>query len=100
MEFVPTARLETAKVAMPLLLRVPEPMAVTPLLNVTVPVGIPAPGLVAETVALKVTVSPKYEGLRIEERAVEVLALETTTEAVLEVAPPILAEPLYTAVMG
>src|SRR5206468_2428738 len=42
--------------------RVPVPMVVPPSLNVTVPVGVPAPGAVALTTAVKVTVWPNTEG--------------------------------------
>jgi hypothetical protein len=37
-------------------------MAVEPSLNVTVPVGVPAPGAAAVTVAVKVTDCPIVEG--------------------------------------
>ena len=50
----------------------------TPLvLNCTVPVGVPAPGDTAVTVALKVTDWPNTEGLTDEFTAVELLALLT-----------------------
>ena len=47
----------------------------TPLvLNCTVPVGVPAPGATAVTVALNVTAWPNTEGLAEELTAVELLA--------------------------
>ena len=54
MVWLATVREEVAKVAMPPL-RVPEPMGVPPSRNWTVPVGVPAPGATALTVAVKVT---------------------------------------------
>ena len=45
----------------PLALSVPVPRTVEPSLNVTMPVGVPAPGLVTFTVALSVTGWPKTE---------------------------------------
>ena len=41
----------------------PVPKVVEPSLNVTVPVGVPAPGDTADTWAVKVTDWPKTEGL-------------------------------------
>ncbi len=40
--WLPTARLEVAKVATPLALSVPIPSVVAPSLKVTVPVGVPS----------------------------------------------------------
>jgi len=42
---------------------VPVPSVVEPSMNVTVPVGTPAPGALAATVAVNVTDCPKTEGL-------------------------------------
>ena len=72
----PTASDEMDKVAVPDV-RVPVPMVVEPFLKVTVPVAVPAPGAVAATVAVKVTDSPKTEGV-VEASVVVVLALSTT----------------------
>ena len=44
-------------------LSVPVPMVVPLSLNVTVPVGVPAPGATGATVAVKVTDWPDLEGL-------------------------------------
>jgi hypothetical protein len=52
-----TGRLATDVVATPPL-NVPVPMIVLPSRNVTVPAGVPAPGLVTVTVADKVTLAP------------------------------------------
>src|SRR5206468_157306 len=49
--------------AWPALSRVPVPRMVEPSLKVTVPVGVPAPGLFAVTVAVNVTACPDSEGL-------------------------------------
>ena len=62
MEWLPTARLEVEKVAVPSL-RVPVPSVVVPSRKVTVPVGVPAPGAFALTVAVNVTLWPNTEGL-------------------------------------
>ncbi len=72
--WLPTARLEVAKVATPLALSVPVPSVVAPSLKVTVPVGVPPAPV---TVAVKVTDWPKVEGLADEPSAVVVSALAT-----------------------
>ena len=78
MESSPTNSKLVARVAMPELLRVALPRVIGPFLNVTVPVGVPEPGAVALTVAVKVTDCPKTDGLTDEVTVVEVLALFTT----------------------
>ena len=60
---------EVTKVAVPLL-SAPVPKVVAPSLKVTVPVGVPAPGADAVTVAVKVTDCPKTDGLAEEETVV------------------------------
>jgi hypothetical protein len=70
MECVPAVRLAVNRVARPLL-RVPLPSEVEPSKNVTVPVAVEG-----ETVAVKVTVWPELDGLRLEPRAVVVLVLD------------------------
>jgi hypothetical protein len=63
--WVPTVSVETARVATPEF-SVPVPSVAFPWLEsvkVTVPVGVPPPGLTAATVAVKVTVWPAAEGL-------------------------------------
>jgi hypothetical protein len=51
------------KVADPLL-KVPVPNVVVPSLNVTVPVGLPAPGATAVTLAVKITDWPAVDGFK------------------------------------
>ena len=68
MEWVPAARLEVEKVAVPPL-RVPVPSVAVPSRKVTVPVGVPAPGVFTLTVAVNVTLWPKAEGLVSEDNA-------------------------------
>ena len=60
------------KVAIPLPFRFPVPRTVKPSRNVTVPVGIPEPGMLAVTVAVKVTDWPNADGLA-EDTTVEVV---------------------------
>ena len=76
MEWVPTARLEVEKVAMPPL-SVPVPRVAVPSWKVTVPVGVPAPGVFTPTVAVNVTLWPKTEGLVAEETLVVVASVFT-----------------------
>ena len=72
MLFAPTVSDAIDKVATPDV-KVPVPMIVEPFLKVTVPVAVPAPGETAATVAVKVTDSPKTEGV-VEASVVVVLA--------------------------
>ena len=58
-------------------LSVPVPSVAAPSLNVTVPVGLPAPGAVALIVAVNVTVWPDTDGVTVDASAVEVAALLT-----------------------
>src|SRR5438876_10239948 len=76
------------------------PSVAAPSLNVTVPVGTPAPDV---TVELSVTVWPTVEGLGEDVRLVEVVAAVaafTMWVAVAEVLAAKLAFPLYAAVSG
>jgi hypothetical protein len=57
---------------------VPLLTTVVPSRKLTVPVGVPAPGLTTATVAVNVTLCPKAEGLTDDVRLVVVLALLTT----------------------
>ena len=59
-------------------LSVPVPIGLPPSRKVTVPVGVPAPGATAETVAVKVTDCPKTDGLADDVTVVAVSALFTT----------------------
>ena len=57
--WLPTASAVVLKVACPLPLRVAVPKVVEPLWKETVPVGVPEPGALELTVAVKVTDWPK-----------------------------------------
>src|SRR5207247_1349865 len=73
--------------------RVPVPRVLEPSLKVTVPVGVPAPGLLAVTVAVKVTDCPDSDGLAGELTGVVVLAFFTVWVGVLDVLPLRVAAP-------
>src|SRR5437773_1904196 len=60
-EWEPTASVLVVNVAWPEPFSVPVPRALEPSLKVTVPVGVPAPGLFAVTVAVKVTGCPNTD---------------------------------------
>src|SRR5437868_14831205 len=95
---VPTLRADVENVATPEALRVPGPRTVAPSRKLTVPVGVPAPGAVAVTVAVNVTDAPTIEGLLPETSAVEVAALFTTCEsAAVLVLVPKFESPPYAA---
>ncbi|MDE3229382.1 MAG: hypothetical protein KGO05_05845 [Chloroflexota bacterium] len=66
--------MKLAVVAPPLVVTLTGLPALPSITNCTVPVGVPAPGAVTLTVAVKVTVWPNDEGLAEEVRAVVVLA--------------------------
>jgi hypothetical protein len=61
------------------------PTVAAPSRNVTVPLGVPAPGATAATVAVKVTDWPKTEGLVDEVSVVAVAALLTVWVMAAEV---------------
>src|SRR5438874_1051913 len=61
-EWEPTASVLVTNVAWPEPFSVPVPRVLEPSLKVTVPVGVPAPGLFAATVAVKVTGCPNTDG--------------------------------------
>jgi hypothetical protein len=68
--------MEVDSVATPVLDTVPVPSGVVPMKNWTVPVfGVPAPGDVGVTVAVKVTVFPDLPGFGVTVSAVAVPAL-------------------------
>ena len=58
-----------------------------PSLKVTVPVGIPLPGAFAVTFAVKVTLFPKLDGFKEDEREVVVGSLTTTCVIAVEFDP-------------
>src|SRR5207247_8856464 len=74
-------------------------MDVAPSVNVTVPVGLPAPGAAARTVAVRVTAWPTIDGLTSATTAVVVAAWPTTWFKVNEVLPTKTVSPPYEAVM-
>src|SRR5207247_3355325 len=76
-EWEPTASVLVTNVPWPEPSRVPVPRTVEPSLKVTVPVGVPAPGLFAVTVAVNVTACPDSDGLAEEVTTVAVLAFFT-----------------------
>ena len=74
----PIARaLVVVKLALPPL-RVAVPRLVVPSMKVTEPVGVPLPGALALTVAVKVTDRPKSDGLAEETTVVFVVSWLTT----------------------
>src|SRR6266581_9487803 len=79
-EWEPTASVLVTNVAWPEPFRVPVPRVLEPSLKVTVPVGVPAPGLFAVTVAVKVTDCPDSDGLA-EELVVVELGLVVVVDA-------------------
>ena len=89
---MPTDSDEVVKVALP-----PDRLAVpnvaAPSRNVTVPVGVPAPGATALTVAVKVTAWPEADGFTDEVTVVELLALLTVWVIAAEVLELKLASP-------
>jgi hypothetical protein len=91
-ECVPTASELIVSVATPLLI-VPVPRDVAPSWKVTVPV---APVV---TAAESVTLAPKAEGLREEVRVTVGVAMLTTWDTAVEVAPSKLVFPPYCAVI-
>ena len=90
---MPIASCEVAKLALPPL-NVAVPSNVVPSKNFTVPVAVD--GL---TVAVKVTLCLRFDGLLFEVSAVVVLALFTVCESVGDVLPENEASPPYTAVI-
>jgi hypothetical protein len=76
MVWLPTASVEVANVALPELKAAVARVA-APSRKVTVPVGVPAPGETALTVAVKVTAWPNTDGFTDEVTVVELEALLT-----------------------
>ena len=76
MLWLPTLKAELVKVAMPPK-RMPVPTGLPPSRKVTAPVGVPLPGALAETVAVRVTDCPKTDVLADETSAVLLAALFT-----------------------
>src|SRR3954469_21342677 len=65
-ECEPEERLEVVRTALPDASTATAPRTVGPSLNVTVPVGVPAPEVDASTVAVNVTACPACVGLRLD----------------------------------
>src|SRR5207245_2459976 len=82
------------------LCRVPVSRVLRPSLKVIVPVGVPAPGLFAVTVAVKVTDCPDTDGLAEELTDVAVLAFVVVGVSELDVVPVKVAWPPDDAVSG
>jgi len=95
---LPSASVSVVNVAVPLESTVAVPEPFLPSANVTVPVGVPAPGADTVTFAVKVIGAPRAAGFALEETVVFVPAFVTTWERVAELArnPD---EPAYAAVM-
>src|SRR3954454_4194826 len=91
----PTARLPVVNVATPAA-NAPVPSVVPPSTKSTTPLGVPALDV---TVAVKVTTSPKTDGLCEDASAVVVLAWPTTCATVFDVLPETLPSPAYTALI-
>ena len=92
-ECEPTLSVLVVKMAWPELFRVPVPRVLPPSLKVTAPVGVPAPGLFAVTVAVKVTDCPNTDGLAEELTNVVVAAFFTVWLSVVEMLPLKFASP-------
>jgi hypothetical protein len=75
------------------------PIVLEPSLNTTLPVGVPAPGANALTVALKVTAWPKFEGFGVAVSTDDVDAGCTTSVTGGDVLVPKLLSSLYTTVI-
>jgi hypothetical protein len=86
-------------VAMPLVSVWGEPSAVVPLKNWTVPVGVPAPGLAAATVAVKVTDWPRTGESGVNVTVVVLNACVTVTVTAGEMLDVKVLSPEYTAVI-
>ena len=98
MEWLATLSADVVKVAVPAV-NVLAPNVVAPSLKVAVPIGVPDPGAVAATVAVKVTDWPNAEGLAEEATAVVVFAVFTVCVSAEEVLALKLPLPPYAAVM-
>src|SRR5437867_2951274 len=97
-EWLPTVRAVVANVAVPLV-SVAVPSVLLPSRKVRVPVGVPAPGATAATVAVKVTDWPRPDGLSEEVTAVVLLAWLIVCVKVADVRGLKVVSPLYVTVM-
>src|SRR5437016_8528763 len=76
-ECTPSVSADVTSIACPDPLTRTVARTVFPSVKVIVPVGVPAPGNTAFTVAVNVTVVPALEGFKLEIRVVDVFALLT-----------------------
>jgi hypothetical protein len=90
MVWVPTVSDDMLKLALPLLRETVLRM-VEPSLKLTVPVGVPAPGALAVTLAVKDTTSPKFDVLGAALTAVLVPSWLTVSVAVPELVAKLLS---------
>src|SRR5712691_856865 len=98
MLWLPTLSVEVFRAAVPPVSVTAVPRLLAPSLNWTVPVGVPAPGETALTVAVKVRLSPDTDGFSDDAMAVVVDALPTTWLKAAEVLVAKAVSPAYTAV--
>jgi hypothetical protein len=91
-EWDPGANIAVVRLALPRL-RLIVPSVADPLLKVTLPVAVEG-----ETFAVSVTLAPNTDGFAEEAKAVVVRSRLTVCTRVVEVLPPSLASPPYTAV--
>ena len=80
---------EVVNVACPDVMATVAARVTAPSVKVTLPVGVPAPGETAETVAVKVTTCPKTDGLAVELTVIALLALLTTCGEAASVPEPL-----------
>jgi hypothetical protein len=99
-ECVPTPRLDTVAVALPIALSTPVARVRVPSRNVTVPVGVPEPGEFADTVIVNVTGCPNMDGFTDVVIVMVVASWLMVCDSVALVLLPKFASPLYVAVIG
>jgi len=94
MLWLATVKLDVEQVALPADRATAVQIVVAPSLKSTVPVGVPAPGALAFTVAVKVTDWPNTDGFAEELKLVALLALLTTCDTAELVLPLKLLSPV------
>jgi hypothetical protein len=95
---LPAGKLEVVILPAPLA-SVAVPSVVDPSMNATVPVGVPVPGLMTDTLAVSVTACPKAGELGVVERVADVEACPTVTVVGVDVWPAKSVSPEYTTVI-
>src|SRR5260370_39672355 len=93
-------KVEVVNAACPAAFRDAVPSVLFLSLKVTVPVGMPVPGALAATVAVKVTAWPLLEGLGAEVTVLGVPAVLTVWETAAEALPSELPLPPEAAALG